>query len=209
MKILACPFQPYRPKSRESKIGTSLWDHLFFYVWGGWHSQVDKRINKLTNLGNFPFDFSFVQLCVLNIIVLWQSKLIMGEQRLPKLAILRVKFVSQVPTFLQVDKEKGNGFRFYPRNLVRDDLQKRALSWCGMRKKDFMFTHFTIGLEYICNYLMRTFKVYGKIGRFGSRKTSRKNLYQVVRQFQFSVSSIYVEYASNMTLKPWERPPQH
>ena len=57
---------------------------------------------------------------------------------------------------------------------------KRSMSFYGMSKKQFFYTNMTLGVEYARNSMIRIYKMYERVGRYGNRITSRHDFYQAM-----------------------------
>lgn len=72
------------------------------------------------------------------------------------------------------DKSEGQPNHFHP---VPEVLHLRGMSLYGMTRLDFLYNVMTIGPEYVRNYLVRIFKMYGRIEPYNRRITTHHDFY--------------------------------
>ena len=72
---------------------------------------------------------------------------------------------------------KYDKLHFTPSKFNRSISETQGYALYGSSRFDFLWITFTMGFEYFFSALQRIFKMYGKVGKYANKHTSRKDFY--------------------------------
>ena len=72
---------------------------------------------------------------------------------------------------------KYNKLHFTPSKFNRSMSEAQGYALYGSSRLDFLWITFTMGFEYYLYALLRIFKMYGNVGKYANKHTSRRDFY--------------------------------